>query len=91
MGAVLSVSKRKKPFSVLHPPFERRLEMRIADIEIFKNSGGTVSVRELNSLTDSVVSFPIELIPSIVDMLHTIYNQNGGKSDIIPDKEGNDE
>ncbi len=65
--------------------------MRIADIEIFKNLGGTISMRKLNSPTDGVIAFPIELIPSIVDMLHTIYNQNNGRSDIIPDEEDNDE
>ena len=65
--------------------------MRIADIEIFKNLGGTISIRELNSPTDGVIAFPIELIPSIVDMLHIIYNQNNGKSDIIPDEENGDE
>ena len=65
--------------------------MRIADIEIFKNLGGTVSIREHNSPTDGVIAFPIELIPSIVDMLHIIYSQNGGKSDIIPEEETNDE
>lgn len=48
-------------------------------------------MRKLNSPTDGVIAFPIELIPSIVDMLHTIYNQNNGRSDIIPDEEDNDE
>ena len=65
--------------------------MRIADIEIYKNMGGTTSMRDHNSPTDGIISFPIELIPSIVDMLHIIYNQNGGESDIIPDEEDNNE
>lgn len=63
--------------------------MKTANIEIFKNSDGTLTIKD--DECNGFVSFPIELIPTIVDMLHIVYNQNGGKSDIIPDEEYSDE
>lgn len=65
--------------------------MKIAGIEIFKNANGTVSMRDTDSFDDSILAFPIEIIPTITEALLMVYNQNGGKSKIIPDEEDEDE
>ncbi len=80
-----------KNLLVLHPPFERRLEMKTANIEIFKNLNGTLTIKDDGFIRNGSVSFPIELTPTIIEMLQMVYTQNRGKSDIIPDEEDNDE
>lgn len=84
------MSRRKTERFYAHL-FERQLEMKIADIEIFKNANGTVSMRNTGSFDDSLLAFPIEIIPSITEALLIVYNQNGGKSEIILDEEYSDE
>lgn len=61
--------------------------MRIANIEIFKNKCGTATIYNEDSLNNDCVSFPIEMIPTIIDCLNTLYQENNGKSDIQEDED----
>ena len=65
--------------------------MKTANIEIFKNANGTLTIKDDESFCNGFVSFPIELTPTIIEILQMVYNKNGGKSDIIPDEEYSDE
>ncbi len=61
--------------------------MRIANILIYKNKGGTATIYNEDSLNSDFVSFPIEMIPTIIDCLNTLYQENNGKSDIWEDED----
>lgn len=61
--------------------------MRIANIGIFKNKGGTATICNEDSLNYDFVTFPIEMIPTIIDCLNTLYQENNGKSDIWEDED----
>ena len=60
-------------------------EMKIANIKVYKNLDGTVSIRDIQSLDDSssLIVFPIEMIPTISKALSIIYAKNNGQSDIL--------
>lgn len=57
--------------------------MKIAHIEIFRNTDGTVTISDAYSLDDNRVVFPIEMIPTISKALSIIYDKSNGQSEII--------
>ena len=59
--------------------------MKFANIEVFKNGIGTVTIREDDNLDDCYIYFPIELIPTLIDCLNIIYKDSNGKSEILED------
>lgn len=58
--------------------------MKIAEIEIYKNEAGTLSIHDENF--NGFVSFPIEMIPTIIKGLKIIYEENNHQSDIKEDE-----
>ena len=61
--------------------------MKFANIEVFKNKGGTVTIYNSDLLDYNSVSLPIELIPTLIDCLNIIYKDSNGKSEIQEDED----
>ena len=61
--------------------------MKVASIEIFKNNGGTVTICNNDVLDYNTISFPIEMIPTVIDCLNIVYKENNGKSEILEDED----
>ena len=59
--------------------------MKIANIELFKNQNGTISILDMN--TDDCCAFPVELIPTIIKALNILYKESNKSSDIIYDED----
>ena len=59
--------------------------MKFANIEVFINNCGTISIRNNDLFDYNIVSFPVELIPTLIDCLNVIYKENNGKSEIVED------
>ena len=57
--------------------------MKIAHIEIYKNTAGTVTIIDNSSMDDGYIVFPIEMIPTISKALYLIYEKSNKQSDII--------
>lgn len=61
--------------------------MKIANIEIFKNKGGTISMQNTEDNYSEPCAFPVELIPTIIKALQIVYEKSNKSSDIIYDEE----
>lgn len=61
--------------------------MKIANVEIFKNKGGTISMSNTDDNYSEPCAFPVEMIPTIIKALNIIYEESNKSSDIIYDEE----